>query len=297
MFKEREGRYIRLVERALRPVLNGQSLPLILAATEGVAATFRTVNTYPHLAAKRSAGNPETSSDADIAAAARTILDEIYADEVQATEPLFDLRRCAGRATTDVSEVARWATYGAVDTLFVDIDESLSGSIDEASGEVDLGRRGRPRPTTESSMRSPAAPSWPADDPRGACRRGPGDGPTAAILRSHRWPEAPGWCWSARARDPRASASSAVRCPAHGAPTRSVRYPVKVAEATTGDAGPADGGRLRSRSRRRRRIGGRATLQSGAGGVVSNDDASSRRKPPMLAPAAGGGSPRSRTFR
>ena len=96
VFKEREGRYIRLVERALRPVLNGQSLPLILAATEGVAATFRTVNTYPHLAAERSAGNPETSSDADLAAAARMILDEIYADEVKATKELFDLRRSQG---------------------------------------------------------------------------------------------------------------------------------------------------------------------------------------------------------
>ena len=138
VFKEREGRYIRLVERALRPVLHGQSLPLILAATEGVAATFRTVNTYPHLAAERSAGNPETSTDADLAAAARAILDEIYADEVQATKELFDLRRSQGRAATDVSEVARWATYGAVDTLFVDIDETLSGSIDEASGEVHL---------------------------------------------------------------------------------------------------------------------------------------------------------------
>lgn len=138
VFKEREDRYTRLVERALRPVLNGQSLPLILAATEGVAAAFRSVNTYPHLAADRSAGNPETSSDAELASAARSILDEIYAAEVKATRELFELRRSQGRAATDVSEVARWATYGAVETLFVDIDESLSGRIDEASGEVHI---------------------------------------------------------------------------------------------------------------------------------------------------------------
>jgi hypothetical protein len=183
VFKEREDRYIRLVERALRPVLNGQSLPLILAATEGVAATFRTVNTYPHLAAERSAGNPETSSDADLAAAARVILDEIYADEVKATKELFDLRRSQGRAATDVSEVARWATYGAVDTLFVDIDESLSGSIDDASGEVHLDTE--EDATNYGVVDEIARRVFLAGGRVLAVRAGevPGDGPTAAILR------------------------------------------------------------------------------------------------------------------
>lgn len=183
VFKEREGRYIRLVERALRPVLNGQSLPLILAATEGVAATFRTVNTYPHLAAERSAGNPETSSDADLATAARAILDEIYADEVQATKELFDLRRSQGRAATDVSEVARWATYGAVDTLFVDIDETLSGSIDEASGEVHLDSEDDA--INYGVIDEIARRVYLAGGRVLAVRAGevPGDGPAAAILR------------------------------------------------------------------------------------------------------------------
>lgn len=183
VFKVREGRYIRLVERALRPVLNGQSLPLILAATEGVAAAFRTVNTYPHLAAVRSAGNPETSSDADLATAARVILDEIYADEVEATRELFDLRRSQGRAATDVSEVARWATYGAVDTLFVDIDESLSGSIDEASGQVDLDSEDDA--TNYGVIDEIARRVYLAGGRILAVRADevPGGGPTAAILR------------------------------------------------------------------------------------------------------------------
>ncbi len=136
VFKAREDRYARLIERALRPELSGQSLPLILAATEGMAATFRAANTYPHLAAERSAGNPETTTDADLATAARAILDDLYADEVKATKELFDLRSSQGRAATDVADVARWATFGAVDTVLVDIDQTLPGSIDEASGAV-----------------------------------------------------------------------------------------------------------------------------------------------------------------
>jgi hypothetical protein len=93
-------------------------------------------NTYPHLAEDRSAGNPETTSDADIASSARAILDDLYADEVEATKELFALRSSQGRGVTDVADVARWATYGAVDTLLVDIDQALPGEVDEASGAV-----------------------------------------------------------------------------------------------------------------------------------------------------------------
>ena len=132
VFKERQHSYVRLIERALRPVLNGQTIPLILAATEGLAAAFASVNTYPHLAPQRSAGNPETTSDADLAAEARVILDVMYADEVEATKELFELRSSQGRAVTDVSDAARWATYGAIDTVLVDIDESLPGFVDDA---------------------------------------------------------------------------------------------------------------------------------------------------------------------
>jgi len=94
------------------------------------------VNTYPHLAEERSAGNPEATSDADLADAARTILDDIYAEQVAGLRALFDERASQGRTATDVSDVARLATYGAIDTLLVDIDEAVPGFIDEESGAV-----------------------------------------------------------------------------------------------------------------------------------------------------------------
>ena len=48
--KVRIRQYARQVDRALRSVLAGLDLPLILASTEPVNAIFRSVNTYPHLA-------------------------------------------------------------------------------------------------------------------------------------------------------------------------------------------------------------------------------------------------------
>lgn len=132
VFKAREERYVREIERALRPVLSGQTVPLIVAATEGLAAAFARVNTYPHLALERSAGNPETTSDADLAAAAREILDQMYAEEIDATRDLFETRLSQGRGVTDIADAARWATYGAIDTVLVDIDLAIPGSIDDA---------------------------------------------------------------------------------------------------------------------------------------------------------------------
>jgi hypothetical protein len=44
---------------------------------------------------------------------------------------LFEQREPQGRTTTDVAQAARAATWGAVQTLLVDIDEVLPGALDD----------------------------------------------------------------------------------------------------------------------------------------------------------------------
>ena len=134
--KRHLARYARQVDAAIRPVLTGTGLPLILAATEPLDAIFRGVCTYPLLAETGVTGNPEGTTDAQLASAARPILDDLYAAESTALHARFEERRASGRATTDIAEIARAATFGAVDTLFVDIERSMPGSIDEESGAV-----------------------------------------------------------------------------------------------------------------------------------------------------------------
>jgi hypothetical protein len=133
--RAREAAYARKVDTALRSVLAGSDLPLILAASQPMAALYRSVNTYPHLVAEREHGNPDSSSDAELGEAARAILDGVYADQMQALATDFDERRSQGRTAVDVSDLARLATLGAVDTVLVDIDASVPGSIDD-SGAV-----------------------------------------------------------------------------------------------------------------------------------------------------------------
>ena len=134
--KVRLGQYSRQIDQALRPLLNGLDVPVILAATEPIDSIFRSVNTYPHLAAASIPGSPEAVPDADLVVRARTVLDDLYAAELRELHELYERRRPEGRAAQDIADVARAATYGAVDTAFVDIDEVVPGFIDQSSGAV-----------------------------------------------------------------------------------------------------------------------------------------------------------------
>jgi Bacterial archaeo-eukaryotic release factor family 11 len=134
--KVRLRQFARKVDHAMRGVLTGLELPLILAAAEPLDSIYRSLNSYPYLVEPGIPGNPEAASDDDLAAAARTVLDEVYAGELSAVRELYDLRFSHGRASSDVATVARAATYGGVDTVLVDIDAKLPGQVDEDSGAV-----------------------------------------------------------------------------------------------------------------------------------------------------------------
>lgn len=134
--KVRLRQYSRQVDGALRPVLAGRETPLILAATEPLASIFRLVNTYPRLAEGTVSVSPDRISNADVAAAARPILDRIYASDLRVMRALFDSRRGQRRATSDLSDAARAATFGAIAQLMVDIDEVIPGTIDETDGRI-----------------------------------------------------------------------------------------------------------------------------------------------------------------
>jgi hypothetical protein len=181
--KVRLRQYARQIDQALRPFLNGLDVPLILAATEPLDSIFRSVNSYPHLAATSIAGNPERTPDAELAAKARGVLDELYAQQLRATHELFERRSGDGRALLDVGDVARAATYGAVDTVLVDIDQVVPGTIDEQSGAVSFA------PASSSDrygvVDEIARRTWLAGGTVLAVRSDeiPAHGPVAAILR------------------------------------------------------------------------------------------------------------------
>lgn len=128
--------YARKVDAALRPVLAGIDTPLILAATGRLASVFRSVNSYANLLDTGIKDSPDRISDTELAAAARPVLDAAYAGQVADARALFEARGGDGRATSDISDAARAATIGAVDTLLVNIDTVVPGWVDDETGAV-----------------------------------------------------------------------------------------------------------------------------------------------------------------
>jgi hypothetical protein len=134
--KLRLRQYARAIERAIRPLLG--ELPLILAAAEPLASIYRSVDASPNLLEQGIAGNPEHRTAAELAADARPILDALYASELVEVRRRFERRATMGRGATDLTDVARAATFGAVDTLMTDIDQVMPGFVDADSGAVTL---------------------------------------------------------------------------------------------------------------------------------------------------------------
>jgi hypothetical protein len=130
--------YARAVSRAIAPFVLASEVPFILAATEPIASIFRGVDASATLAPRGIEGSPEGQTESQLAASARSVLDDLYASQLAEVRDLFGARRAVGRASTDLAQVARAATVGAVDTLLVDMDETVPGYVDEETGAIRL---------------------------------------------------------------------------------------------------------------------------------------------------------------
>ena len=134
--KVRLRQYARKVDGTLRGLLASRSAPLTLASVESLGAIYRSVNSYPHLTADGTEGNPERMSEAELAAAARLILDAPYRKQSADWNARFQQRANEDRATTDIARSARAATSGAVQSLLVDVDKVVRGTVDESDGSI-----------------------------------------------------------------------------------------------------------------------------------------------------------------
>jgi hypothetical protein len=129
-------RYARVVDEALRPILSGQERPLIIAAAEPMASIFRSVSTYPHTLGEYLGGSADHTADHVLADQARGVLDSLYAADIAALAGLYATRENQGRASNDIAQAARAATFGAIDTLVVDMDAVVPGTVDDEDGAV-----------------------------------------------------------------------------------------------------------------------------------------------------------------
>ena len=130
--------YCRQIDAALRDLLSGRSEPLILAATQPLLSIYRSVSSYAHLAETAIETSPVNIPAHELGARARAIVDGLNATAIAAFRALFDERAPQGRAISDVALAARAATFGAIDTLLVDMDSVVPGLVDEETGAISL---------------------------------------------------------------------------------------------------------------------------------------------------------------
>jgi hypothetical protein len=136
--KVRLTQFARKVDTALRPVLAAAHAPLFLAGVDPLLSIFRSVCSSLDLSSDTITGNADRLTEAELATAVRPLLDRLYARQVESFHALFAARGASGRATTDLSDAARAASLGAIDTLLVDIDAVVPGTYDEVTGAVTL---------------------------------------------------------------------------------------------------------------------------------------------------------------
>lgn len=128
--------YAKQIDAALRPVLTGGDAPLILAATGRLAPVYRAANTYSKLLPDGIEDSPDRIGDAELAKAARPVLDAFHHAEIDELRVLFETRSGQSRVTTDLSDAARAATFGAVEILLLDLDVEKHGTLDADSGVI-----------------------------------------------------------------------------------------------------------------------------------------------------------------
>ncbi len=129
--------FVRKVDAALRPLLAADDTPVILAATQPIVSLFRAVSTVPVLP-DVIAGSPDRMGEADLASAARPILDAYHAAKLAEFRDRFERMAGQGRVTTDIADAARAATFGSIESLLIDMDDVLYGTVEEETGAIHL---------------------------------------------------------------------------------------------------------------------------------------------------------------
>ena len=123
--------YLRAIDGALRPILSGRDLPLIVAAVDPLAHLYPSVNTYHRLASQQIRISPDSVKENELARLAVPVLDGVYTDDLKRLTQAFEDHTSSGHTATDLTDVARAATYGAVETLFADMNDTRPGLIDD----------------------------------------------------------------------------------------------------------------------------------------------------------------------
>ena len=135
---DRRERYVRALERALRPVLARRDDPLVIAGTQPLVAEFRAQTSYPHIVGELP-GAIDRTAPSELRDAAWKLLEPQAIEARGAALNRYAQVAGTGRTSADPVAIAHAATQGRVELLLVspatehaDHDQAVLSHIDDA---------------------------------------------------------------------------------------------------------------------------------------------------------------------
>ncbi|MBF2063457.1 MAG: hypothetical protein IGS39_03345 [Calothrix sp. C42_A2020_038] len=124
-----QRQFLRAIEKAVRPVVSGSNMPLILATTQEFQAMYQSFNSYDMLATKGVNGSVEGLPEEEIRQAIPPIVKELRQERIQQWIDLYHQRQNESRTSTDLATIAKLVTRGQVSHLLVDADAVQYGTL------------------------------------------------------------------------------------------------------------------------------------------------------------------------
>ena len=132
-----QRQFLRAVEIAVRPVVSGSNMPLILATTQEFQAMYQSLNSYDMLAAQGVDGSTECLPEEEIREAVAPIVKQLRQERIQQWVDLYYQRQSESRSITDLATIAKLATRGQVSHLLVEVDAVQYGTLSDM-GDITL---------------------------------------------------------------------------------------------------------------------------------------------------------------
>lgn len=127
----RVQQFAAAVNKAVYPVVRPTKLPLIIASADPLANAYRRANSYAFLSSEVLSGNPEALSADALAELTRPVLDRLYSAEIEGVVEQFEAREGQLMGSRELETVALGASMHAIDTLLVDFDTRVAGTLSD----------------------------------------------------------------------------------------------------------------------------------------------------------------------
>lgn len=138
-------RFFTAVDRGILEYHSRPSgLPLMLAALPEHHAIFRQASRNPRLMAEGIETNPEALSLDELRQRAWAMVAPFYLARLEVLKENFRTARSRGTGADDLAEVALAAIGGRVQTLLVEADRVVPGTVDPSTGQIEPGRLADP---------------------------------------------------------------------------------------------------------------------------------------------------------